>query len=447
MESLETQIAEWRAYVANAPGVNGHDVDELDDHLRHQIAELTAAGLTPDEGFLIAVKRLGAVDGLSREFAREHSGRLWKQLLLSGDDEPARPFSGLLEPLVFAVAAAVAIQVARLAAGFPDEEPTWLARNATLLVLPCLAAYFARRRQLDPRHWVLIAAPFALAALVVNLYPWGADSDTEVLAGLSLPVALWFVVAYSYMGGTLRSHERRMDFVRFTGEWFIYYVLIALGGGVLMGLTAAILEPTGVDVDQIAAWVLPSGAAGAVIVAAWLVESKQRVVENMAPVLTMLFTPLFAVMLPCAAVVYAVTGLGGAFDRELLSVFDALLVVVLALVLYGMSARDPFTSSPEWMDGIQLVAVVSALVLDLMVLGAMIARIGDLGFTPNRTAALGLNLVLLVNLAWAVWLAARFLARRGSFHRLERWQTTYLPVFALWAATVVVVLPPLFAFD
>jgi hypothetical protein len=99
------------------------------------------------------------------------------------------------------------------------------------------------------------------------------------------------------------------------------------------------------------------------------------------------------------------------------------------------------------MDGIQLVAVVSALVLDLMVLGTMIARIGDLGFSPNRTAALGLNLVLLVNLVGAGWLSARFLTRRSRFHQLERWQTTYLPVFALWAATVVVILPPLFDFD
>src|SRR5687768_7494688 len=85
-----------------------------------------------------------------------------------------------------------------------------------------------------------------------------------------------------------------------------------------------------------------------------------------------------------------------AFDRDLVSIFDALLVVVLALVLYGMSARDP-SELRGWMDRIQLVAVavVSALVLDVMVLGAMIARIGDLGFTPNRTAALGLNLVRL----------------------------------------------------
>ena len=441
---MESQIAEWRAYLANAAGVNGHDVDELEDHLRHQIAELNAVGLAPDEAFLVAVKRMGDLDALSREFAREHSGRLWKQLILS-DDEPARASSGWLTALAFAVAAAVAVQVARLAAGFPADEPTWLARNAGLFVLPFLAAYFARQRQLDTRRWVLTAAPFVVAALVVNVYPWDADSAIEILVALHLPVVLWFAVAYPYMGGTSRSHERRMDFVRFTGEWFIYYVLIALGGGVLMGLTAAILEPTGVDVDRIAEWVLPSGAAGAVIVAAWLVESKQRVVENMAPVLSLLFTPFFAVMLAGAVVVYAVTGVGEAFDRELVGVFDALLLVVLGLVLYGMSARDPSTS-PDWMDGVQLVAVVSALVLDVLVLGAMIARIGELGFTPNRTAALGLNLVLLVNLAGAGWLSARFLIRRSTLHRLERWQTTYLPVFALWAATVVVVLPPLFGF-
>ena len=445
MEGVETQIAEWRAHVAKAPAVNGRDVDELEDHLRNLIDELSEAGLTSDEAFLVAVKRMGELDVVSREFARVHSGRLWKQLF-EPEEETALLAEGCLDALVLAIAAAVAIQVARLAAGFPDDEPTWFERNLGLLVLPFLAAYFARRRQLDARGWLLTAAPFALAALVINLYPYDTDSDTEILVALHLPVVLWLVVAFPYMGGTIRSHERRMDFVRFTGEWFIYYVLIALGGGVLMALTAGILQPTGVDVDRVAQWVMPSGAAGAVVVAAWLVESKQRVIENMAPVLSMLFTPLFAVMLACAAVVYAVTGLGDAFDRELVSVFDALLLVVLGLVLYGLSAREPSTS-PSSMDAVQLIAVGFALLLDVLVLGAMIARIGDLGFTPNRTAALGLNLVLLVNLAGAAFLSARFLGRRSTLHRLERWQTAYLPVFALWAAAVVVVLPPLFGFS
>jgi hypothetical protein len=445
MDGVEAQIAEWRAYVAKAPAVNGRDVDELDAHLRDQIAELDAAGLTADEAFLVAVKRMGDLDSLSREFAREHRGRLWKQLVLSDEDEPARPSSRWLEALVFALAAGAAIQVARLAAQFPEEEPVWLLRNIGLLVLPFLAGYFARRRQLDIRGWMLTAAPFVLVALVVNLYPYRADSATELLVAAHLPVVLWFAVAYPYMGGTIRSHERRMDYVRFTGEWVIYYALIALGGGVLLGLTALIFEPIGADVEQVVQWVLPSGAVGAVIVAAWLVESKQHVVENMAPVLTMLFTPLFAVMLTVAAATYAVSGVAGAFDRELLGVFDALLVVVLGLVLYAMSAREP--SAPAGlMDRVQLIAVTSALLLDVMVLGAMVARIGDLGLTPNRVAALGLNLVLLVNLATAAWLSIRFLTGRIAFHRLERWQTSYLPIFALWAATVVAVLPPLFAF-
>ena len=446
MDGVEAQIAEWRAYVAKAPAVSGRDLDELDSHLRDQIAELDAAGLSGDEAFLVAVKRMGDVDTLSREFAREHRGRLWKQLVLSGEDEPARAASGWAEALLFALAAAAAVQAARLAANFPDEETGWLWRNLGLLVLPFVAGYFARRRELEPRQWAFAAAPFALAALVVNLYPYGEDSSTEAIVAIHLPVALWFAVAYAYMGGTLRSHERRMDFVRFTGEWVIYYSLIALGGGVLLMLTALIFEPIGGGLDQsVIEFVAPSGAAGAVVVAAWLVESKQHVVENMAPVLTALFTPLFALMLAAAAAIYAVSGAAGEFDRELLGVFDALLIVVLGLVLYALSAREP-AAPAGLMDRVQLLAVASALALDVMVLGSMVARVGDLGFTPNRVAALGLNLVLLVNLAGAAWLSLRFLRGGAAFHRLERWQTAYLPVFAVWVAAVVAVLPPLFAF-
>ena len=446
MESIEAEIGEWRAFIERSPAVDNGDVDELEAHLRDQMSDLTSVGLAPDEAFLIAVKRMGSLSELSREFAQEHSGRLWRQLVDSESATERQGGSATIEMLGFALGAAIALQLARLAAGFPTEEPTWLLRNLSLFVLPFLAGYFIRRRGLSARQILITGLPFAVAAIVINVYPFTEGGSTELLVAAHLPVVMWFAVAFPYMGGTAGSPERRMDFVRFTGEWVIYYVLIALGGGVLTALTGLIIEPTGViDSEQIAEWVLPSGAAGAVIVAAWLVESKQRVVENMAPVLTLIFTPLFGLMLMIAAVLYLVTGLGGAFDRELLGIFDALLVVVLGLVLYGISARDT-TKPPDWMDRIQLLTVLSALLLDLVVLGAMLARIGDLGFTPNRTAAIGLNLVLLVNLVGAAWLSALFVAGRGSFHRVERWQTAYLPVFAIWAAAVVLVLPPLFSF-
>src|SRR6186713_323534 len=84
--ALEEQIGRWRSYVRRRQAIHSADVAELEDHLREQIAVLTDAGLATDEAFLVAVKRMGNLDALSREFAREHSDRLWEQLVVSPSD-------------------------------------------------------------------------------------------------------------------------------------------------------------------------------------------------------------------------------------------------------------------------------------------------------------------------------------------------------------------------
>jgi hypothetical protein len=62
-------------------------------------------------------------------------------------------------------------------------------------------------------------------------------------------------------------------------------------------------------------------------------------------------------------------------------------------------------------------------------------------------AALGENLVLLVNLGWSALLYGRFLAKDSSFAPLERWQTAYLPVYGIWSWVVVAFFPVLFSFQ
>ncbi|MGC4869744.1 permease prefix domain 1-containing protein [Micromonospora sp. DT53] len=93
-EELEAQFAQWRQYVLRRRELQAVDADELEDHLRGSVDELVAAGLSPDEAFLVAVKRMGSLDDLSREFAREHSDRLWKQLVLTGDHRRAGAAGG-----------------------------------------------------------------------------------------------------------------------------------------------------------------------------------------------------------------------------------------------------------------------------------------------------------------------------------------------------------------
>ena len=121
--------------------------------------------------------------------------------------------------------------------------------------------------------------------------------NLEALTALHLPIALWLVVGVAYAGGRWRQVAGRMDFIRFSGELFIYYVLIALGGGVFAAFMGMLFEGIQIEAEPIFEWVMPCGAAGAVLIASWLVEAKQSVIENMAPVLTRIFTPLFTLLL------------------------------------------------------------------------------------------------------------------------------------------------------
>jgi hypothetical protein len=139
------------------------------------------------------------------------------------------------------------------------------------------------------------------------------------------------------------------------------------------------------------------------------------------------------------------TGRGINIGREMLIGFDLLLVVVLGLLLYSISARDAQSPCGDF-DVVQVVLVVSAVLADAVMLWAIAARITEFGFSPNRVAALGENVILLINLAWSAVLYLRFLTGRGSFTSLEKWQTDYLPVYGAWAAMVVILFPPLFRY-
>ncbi|MEV0851593.1 permease prefix domain 1-containing protein [Nocardia fluminea] len=439
---LQAHIDQWRGYVQRHRAISVADVDEMEDHLREQISTLQAAGLSGDEAFLVAVKRMGRMDAISREFALEHSERLWKQLVLVPEEAGSGAGNReLMVVLALAVMAALTVK-----AGFTRLSDSALGLNLSLLVLPFLAAYFAWKRQVSARVAAVLLVPFVLTALVVNLYPFEPEGATEIITAIHAPILLWLVVGLAYAGGDWRSGRRRMDFIRFTGEWFVYLTLLALGGGVLIGLTVGAFGTLDFDIEPVIEdWVLPFGAAGAVIVAAWLVEAKQNVVENIAPVLTRVFTPLTIVMLFALLAALATTRSLTAIDRDLLILMDLILVLVLGLLLYTISARDPLTP-PGLFDRLQLVLVVSALVVDATMLAAMLTRIAEFGSTPNKVVALGLNVVLLVNLVWSAHLGLGFVRGRRTFAALERWQTDYLPVYGVWAAAVIVAVPPSFDF-
>ncbi len=64
--AVEAQVAAWLAYMHRRRELSPADAEELEDHLRSRMADLADAGLDPDEAFLVAVKRMGSLDALTR---------------------------------------------------------------------------------------------------------------------------------------------------------------------------------------------------------------------------------------------------------------------------------------------------------------------------------------------------------------------------------------------
>src|SRR5215216_4876534 len=147
--SLEEQIERWRSYLRHRQAIHSVDVAELEDHLREQVAGLIDAGLATDEAFLVAVKRMGALDALSREFALEHSDRLWKQLVVVPSDSGAPHAAARTDAIVafsLAVLAALLIKVPALFGPQMDESSSFYVRNVSLFELPLVSGYFVWKR-------------------------------------------------------------------------------------------------------------------------------------------------------------------------------------------------------------------------------------------------------------------------------------------------------------
>src|SRR5207342_2638382 len=237
------------------------------------------------------------------------------------------------------------------------------------------AVYFVWKRAWNATSALLLVLPFAAGAVFANVFPWPTLAvpppeivDTELLTILHLPIALWLAVGFSYVRGRWFDDGGRMNFVRFSGELAIYYVLIALGGVVLTAFTMMMFQSIGIEADWLASgWLVPCGAGGAVIIGSWLVEAKQSVIENMAPVLTRLFTPLFTIVLLVFLGTVAWTGSAIDIKREVLISFDLLLVAVVGLVLYAVSARDP-QAPPDFFYRLQPLLVISAPAVDALTL-------------------------------------------------------------------------------
>ena len=363
----------------------------------------------------------------------------------AADADTAAASPGFGRMLVFATLAALAVKIPAFLgyslADFTSGATAVYLLNIGFFTFPFVVGYFFTKDRPSRATVVWLAVAFFAIFLAVNLYPFRMDGHTQMLTSIHTPIALWLLTGVAFAGGAWRDSRRRMEYVRFSGETFLNWVLLCLGGGVLVALTLGVFSALGVSVESfVLNWMMPCGAAAAVVVAAWLADTRPG---RLAPMLARVFTPLFTVLL--VALLIAVVAAGGILDidRDSLIVLDLLLVVVLALILYSLSSQSP-ESEPTWFDRMQLFLVGSTLIVDVVALASIVGRLFDHGFSPNRLAALGMNVVVLVALAGSTRYQCRYVRGREPYGATERWHMRYLPIYLFWVTIVALVFPVAF---
>jgi hypothetical protein len=79
---LNETLRRWRADLRQSPQLRQENLAELEAHLRDGIAAWQARGLTQEEAFLLAARRLGCPAALEPEFAKVNRHQVWLDRLL-----------------------------------------------------------------------------------------------------------------------------------------------------------------------------------------------------------------------------------------------------------------------------------------------------------------------------------------------------------------------------
>lgn len=349
--------------------------------------------------------------------------------------------------LTFIIFAAI---FAGIVAKFPDiffiSPEIFYSRNIAFIVFPFLTAYFAWKNNLSTKKIIIISAVFLFSIGYINLLPDNENSDTLILACIHLPLVLWFVLGYAFTDNTIHNHHIRFDYLRFNGDLLVMITLIVISGVLLSAISLALFELIDVSVEVIyTKYIAVIGLAASPIVGTYLVQTNPHLVNKVSPVIAKVFTPLvlLTLLIYLAAVLYS--GKDPYNDRDFLLIFNVLLIGVMAIILFAIAERSKNTKSKIGTFMLLALSMITILINGIA-LTAIVFRISEWGFTPNRLAVLGGNILILINLMWVTFYLFKSLKDENAIQKVEHSITSYLPIYCVWAAIVAFVFPLIFNF-
>jgi len=361
--------------------------------------------------------------------------------------EAAKPSWGskseLLLVIVFALLAGLVASIPNIT-GIDNEK--FLFRNISFIVFPLLSAYFTWKQKLAFKQYLFTLIAFIIAAVYINLLPANKESSSIMLAFIHLPIFLWTIFGYSFLGEQIKSSQSRISFLRYNGDLLVMSGILLLSTIIFSAITVNLFDLIGINIEifyfqNIMIW----GIAAIPIVATYLIQTNAQLINKVSPIIAKIFTPLVFINLFVYLVAMVYTKKYPYQDRNLLLLFNLLLIGVMALILFSIAEAGKVAKNK-----FSLIVLFSLSALTIIVNGialtAIVYRINEFGFSPNRIAVLGGNLLIFINLILVSYKLFLTSFKNGSIEEIEETIAGYLPVYAIWSGLITFLIPLLFQF-
>jgi len=329
---------------------------------------------------------------------------------------------------------------------FKIDSEFFYTRNISLIIFSILATYFCWKNRLPKKKIIITGVIFLITLIFINLLPVNNNSNTLILSLFHIPIFLWTVVGFTYVGNSLNDNRKRIEFLRYNGELLIMSGLILITGAVLTAITIGLFTVIGFDINDfyfkhVVIFCLPIIP----ILGTFLTQTNPQLVNKVSPVIAKIFSPLVLITVVVYLIAILFSGKNLYNDRNFLMLFNGLLIGVIAIILFSVSTT--INQNISQVSGIILFTLsVVTVIVSCMALSAILFRISTLGITPNRLAVVGANLLMLTNLFWISFQLFKTVFKKSDISSVENVIASFIPFYILWTFIVGFFFPLLFNF-
>lgn len=325
------------------------------------------------------------------------------------------------------------------------EDYFFYEKNAGLIVLLGLSAYsFLTKESFKNKHLIISIGVFIISAIYINLLPSNRDSYSINLAYIHLPLLLWCIYGLIYINFDTKDKTKRIDYIKHNGDLAILSAIILIAGMILAGVTLGLFSAIDIEIEQfymeyIAIW----GLVSVLIVATFIIRNYPFVTNKIAPIIANIFSPLVLITLIIFLISIPLAGKDPYNDRDFLLIFNLMLLGVMGVIVFSISETS-INKKQKFNEMTLFMLAIVTLIIDLVALSAILYRLGEYGFTPNRTAVLGSNLLIFGNLILIMIDLFKVNFRSTGIKQVELTISKYLPIYMIWTIFVVFGFPLIF---